>query len=185
MLVLVCGDLHLPQRAHDVPAKFKKMLVPGKIQHIICTGNLNSKEAIDYLRTICADIHVVRGDFDDSIKDIPEFAVVKLGNFRIGIIHGHQVVPWGDKESLAVWQRKLDVDVLVWGGTHQYKTFEHDGKFYINPGSITGAFSNLDGGDVIPTFVLMDINQNNIVNFVYQLEGEEVKVKKKEFTKQD
>ena len=43
-----------------------------------------------------------------------------------------------------MWQRRLDVDVLVYGGTHQHVTFEHEGKFFVNPGSITGAFSLLD-----------------------------------------
>lgn len=40
VLVLALGDLHVPHRAADLPPKFKSMLVPGKIQHIICTGNL-------------------------------------------------------------------------------------------------------------------------------------------------
>lgn len=40
VLVLALGDMHIPHRAPDLPAKFKSMLVPGKIQHIICTGNL-------------------------------------------------------------------------------------------------------------------------------------------------
>ncbi|KAK6924982.1 Pentatricopeptide repeat [Dillenia turbinata] len=40
VLVLALGDLHIPHRAPDLPAKFKSMLVPGKIQHILCTGNL-------------------------------------------------------------------------------------------------------------------------------------------------
>lgn len=40
VLVLALGDLHIPHRAPDLPPKFKSMLVPGKIQHIICTGNL-------------------------------------------------------------------------------------------------------------------------------------------------
>ena len=44
-----------------------------------------------------------------------------------------------------MWQRKLDVDVLVHGATHQYGTFEKEGKFFVNPGSITGAFSFLNG----------------------------------------
>eukprot|EP00992_Anisonema_acinus_P011953 TRINITY_DN7789_c0_g1_i2.p1 TRINITY_DN7789_c0_g1~~TRINITY_DN7789_c0_g1_i2.p1 ORF type:complete len:184 (-),score=37.35 TRINITY_DN7789_c0_g1_i2:52-603(-) len=183
MLVLVVGDLHIPHRAHDLPHKFKKMLAPGKIQHILCTGNLNSKEGLEILRNICSDIHHVKGDFDEG-KDVPDVQVVKLGFFRIGLIHGHQVVPWGDRESLAMWQRKLDVDVLIFGGTHKYETFEFEGKFFINPGSITGAFSNLSS-EVTPAFVLIDINGNQLVNYIYQLEGDEVKVKKKEFTKSD
>jgi predicted phosphodiesterase len=48
-----------------MPAKFKKLLVPGKIQHILCTGNLCTKESYDYLKTLASDVHVVRGDFDE------------------------------------------------------------------------------------------------------------------------
>lgn len=46
VLVLALGDLHIPHRAPDLPAKFKSMLVPGKIQHIICTGNLSIKVSL-------------------------------------------------------------------------------------------------------------------------------------------
>ena len=38
MLVLVLGDLHIPYRSATLPSKFKKLLVPGRIQHILCTG---------------------------------------------------------------------------------------------------------------------------------------------------
>lgn len=50
MLVLVLGDLHIPHRASTLPSKFKKLLVPGRIQHILCTGNLCTKETVDYLK---------------------------------------------------------------------------------------------------------------------------------------
>jgi len=39
--------------------------VPGKIQHILCTGNLCTKETYDYLKTLANDVHIVKGDFDD------------------------------------------------------------------------------------------------------------------------
>ena len=74
----------------------------------------------------------------------PEQKVVSVGQFRIGLCHGHQVVPWGDTESLAMVQRQLDVDILISGHTHKFDAFEHEDKFYINPGSITGAYSALD-----------------------------------------
>ena len=32
----------------------------------------------------------------------PDQKVVTVGQFRIGLTHGHQVVPWGDVESLAL-----------------------------------------------------------------------------------
>jgi vacuolar protein sorting-associated protein 29 len=65
VLVLVIGDLHIPHRTHDLPSKFKKLLVPGKIQQILCTGNVCDRETYDYLRTVAADVHVVRGDYDE------------------------------------------------------------------------------------------------------------------------
>lgn len=40
VLVLCIGDLHIPHRATDLPVKFKALLVPGKIHHILCPGNL-------------------------------------------------------------------------------------------------------------------------------------------------
>lgn len=59
------GDLHIPHRCSSLPSKFKKLLVPGRIQHILCTGNLCTKESYDYLKTLASDVHVVRGDFDE------------------------------------------------------------------------------------------------------------------------
>jgi vacuolar protein sorting-associated protein 29 len=67
VLVLVIGDLHIPHRIHDLPLKFKKLLVPGKIQQILCTGNVCDKETFDYLRTISPDVHVVKGDYDEVL----------------------------------------------------------------------------------------------------------------------
>ena len=66
VLVLVIGDLHIPHRVHDLPAKFKKLLVPGKIQQILCTGNVCDRETYEYLRTVSPDVHVVRGDYDEA-----------------------------------------------------------------------------------------------------------------------
>ena len=73
----------------------------------------------------------------------PEQKVVTVGQFRIGLIHGHQVIPWGDVASLALLQRQLDVDILISGHTHRFEAFEHENKFYINPGSATGAYTGL------------------------------------------
>uniref|UniRef100_A0A670JUT5 Vacuolar protein sorting-associated protein 29 n=1 Tax=Podarcis muralis TaxID=64176 RepID=A0A670JUT5_PODMU len=142
-LVLVIGDLHIPHRCNALPAKFRKLLVPGKIQHILCTGNLCTKETYDYLRTLAGDVHVVRGDFDEGTS-YPLQKIILVGPFRIGLIHGHQVIPWGDLNSLAILRRQLDVDILISGHTHKFEALEHENKLYINPGSATGAYNALD-----------------------------------------
>ncbi|KAK1193582.1 VPS29 protein, partial [Pygoscelis papua] len=162
-------------------AKFKKLLVPGKIQHILCTGNLCTKDTYDYLKTLAGDVHVVRGDFDENLN-YPEQKVVTVGQFKIGLIHGHQVIPWGDMASLALLQRQFDVDILISGHTHKFEAFEHENKFYINPGSATGAYHALEN-HIIPSFVLMDIQASTVVTYVYQLIGDDVKVERIEYKK--
>ncbi|TNY21160.1 Metallo-dependent phosphatase-like protein [Rhodotorula diobovata] len=147
MLVLVIGDLHIPNRAHDLPAKFKKLLVPGKIGQILSTGNITDRETWEYLRSVAPDLRGVRGDCDEvrlsPSASLPPSMVVQHGPLRIGVIHGHQVVPLGDAEMLGATARKLDVDVLISGGTHRFEAFEAQGRFFLNPGSATGAFSPL------------------------------------------
>ena len=66
VLVLCLGDLHVPYRTSDLPQQFKDILLPGKIQQILCTGDVCTKEMYDYLKTICTNIHVVKGQFDED-----------------------------------------------------------------------------------------------------------------------
>lgn len=41
----------------------------------------------------------------------PEQKVVTVGQFKIGLTHGHQVVPWGDIESLAMVRNPLSLTI--------------------------------------------------------------------------
>ena len=38
--VLCIGDMHIPHSVADLPPKFRSLLVPGKIQHVLCTGDV-------------------------------------------------------------------------------------------------------------------------------------------------
>lgn len=56
-------------------------------------------------------------------------------------MHGHQVVPPGDPAALSALARSMGADILVSGHTHKFDAFRRDGRFFINPGSATGAWS--------------------------------------------
>ena len=101
--------------------------VPGKMQHVLCTGNVCSKTSEEYLRTLAGSVHIVRGDMDvvTGLGDLPETKVVRIGEFTIGLIHGHQSIPWGDPESLALIQRQLSCDILITGHTHKSDARTH------------------------------------------------------------
>ena len=145
-LVLLLGDHHIPSRSTSIPEPFQRMLIPNKMQHVICTGNVNVDE-YERLRELVggnsSNVHTVCGEYDsipssvsasgvvgvDGGSGFPETKVIQLGQFRVGIIGGHQVVPWGDNRSLAMVRRKLNVDVLVCGWKRKEGVVEYEGEF--------------------------------------------------------
>jgi len=89
VLVLVIGDLHIPHRIHDLPGKFKKLLVPGKIQQILCTGNVCDRETYEYLRTVSPDVNVAKGDYDEVRAYCFQTSLRKRAETRRDIIRQH------------------------------------------------------------------------------------------------
>ena len=158
------------------------------MQHVICTGNI-SREQFEELCTLAPNVHVVAGDYDlDPELAFPETRVLQVGQFRIGVVHGHQLLPYLSKDAAARMRRKLQVDIFISGHAHQNEVTileEDDGYYYINPGSITGAFSPLtaEKPTTTPSFILLAVQDNKLVCYVYELINGEVEVSKTEFTK--
>ena len=181
-LVLVVGDMFVPQRSQDIDPQFKTILIPNKLQHVLSLGNIGSRESYDWLKSLSNDFHSVKGDFDEM--DMPEKKLVTIGEFKIGLIHGHQILPWGNAESLSSIQRELDCDILLSGNTHQINVKVVDNKLFINPGSISGAFSNVVA-DPSPSFVLMVLQGTEAIVYLYVLNDrtQKFEVNKIEYTK--
>ena len=99
VLVLVIGDLHIPSRAPSLPAKFKNLLLPGKIQQTLCTGNVTDRETYDFLRSVSSDIHIVKGDFDDVCSRT--FKELMVGTHKSADIKNHN--PWTFKNWHNSW----------------------------------------------------------------------------------
>ena len=91
---------------------------------------------------------------------LPLAQVVTHGPLRIGFLEGFTLVS-EEPDVLLAEANKLDVDVLCWaGGTHRFECFEYMDKFFVNPGSATGAFTTewlAEGEGVVPSFCLMDV----------------------------
>ena len=99
-------------------------------------------------------------------------------------------------------QRQLDVDILITGHTHKNEVNEYEGKWFINPGSITGAYRSVQSdilhysfnscvycllyfliskktkstltSEVTPSFILLAIQGSKVVTYVYELHGDQV-----------
>jgi vacuolar protein sorting-associated protein 29 len=161
-LILVIGDLYIPDRALDIPAKFKKLLAPGKIGQTLCLGNLTDRHTYEYLRSIAPDLKIVKGRLDVEAASLPLTQVVTHGQLRVGFLEGFTLVST-EPDLLLAEANRLDVDVLCWGGTHKFECFEYMDKFFVNPGSATGAFHTGwapegEDAEIVPSFCLMDVS---------------------------
>lgn len=165
MLTLAIGDLYIPDRSIEIPPKFRKLLSPNpnsipsnnKISQVLCLGNItNSFETLQFLYNLSPSFQLIKGEFDDPLilsqqlnhlnnedsnLTLPNYKIIILDNLKIGFTNGYQIVPKNDPLSLLNLARELDVDVLICGGTHKVEAYILDGKFFINPGSATGAFN--------------------------------------------
>ncbi|KAG0679088.1 Vacuolar protein sorting-associated protein 29 [Pichia californica] len=136
------NDFLASKRAIDIPAKFKKLLQPkGKIEKVLCLGNItNSPSTLSFLKNISNDFQMIRGE-DDSDLSLPQSLVMTYDSLKIGLINGFQIIPKNDPLSLLNHARMMDADVLIYGSTHKVEAYTLDGKFFVNPGTGSGAYS--------------------------------------------
>ena len=109
---------------------------------MICLGNItNSSTILQFLTNISPQFNLVKGEFDNPVvlsqqlsllnksSNIPLYNRFVHDNLKIGYTNGFQVIPRGDPLALSAFARELDVDVLIWGGTHKVEAYTLDGKF--------------------------------------------------------
>lgn len=163
MLTLAIGDIYIPDRAFELPLKFRKLLCPNpntiptnnKLSKVLCLGNItNSYDTLKFLYDLSPSFNMVGGEFDNSQilsqqiallngkeSQVPTYNIIQHDNLRIGFTNGYLVVPKNDPLALLTLAREIDVNILIWGGTHKVEAYTLDGKFFINPGSATGAYN--------------------------------------------
>jgi putative phosphoesterase len=185
MLALVLGDLHIPLKAHSIPAIVRDSLGGGKVNKIFCTGNLTTRDELNFLKSFCPDIQTVRGEFDDDDRPDVEQIVDSVSGFKIGLVSGYSLIPANDKAKLQAKARELDVDILAFGGGHRAGVFELDGVLYVNPGSATGAYSSVTP-NARPSFVLIKFQGSSALIYTYVLtEDGSFAIEKEKFAKDE
>ncbi|GJD09318.1 Vacuolar protein sorting-associated protein 29 [Galdieria sulphuraria] len=162
VLVLTIGDLHIPNRVAAVPLKFRELLVPGKIQRVLCTGNLCDKETEEFLKVICPEIQIVKGDMDDVQSEYPERCVTNVGQLSFGLCHGHQLILMERSKLTGVTSERYGCGCTC--------------CLIIDPGTATGAPVAYSLEPKRPSFVLLDVQGTKIIAYTYEIYGEDIKV---------
>ena len=126
---------------------------------IVHAGDIVSMEVVDFLSR--KNLHAVHGNMDPAdIKHyLPRKKVIQLEKFRIGLIHGGGASAGLEERVRGEFR---DVDVIVYGHSHQAVNQMRMGVLMFNPGTATGytysgihtlGLLKLDAtvkGDVIP-----------------------------------
>ena len=181
-LILVTGDLHIPDKTLNIPEEIKKVISLKKFSHVLCTGNVGNRNSYEFLKSLCnnpnSNFHIVKGDnlteenniigSSNNSTNFPELKNVKIGDFNITIINGHQIIPWGDYDSLLSISNENSSDIVISGYTHKPEVISYEGKYFINPGSLTGAYSPLVN-DPAPSFMIFIISGDVCYLYHYEL----------------
>ncbi len=137
MKILVISDTHIPITATKLPSIIEKEAKTSDC--CLHCGDFITYSTFENLTSLTKTYGVCGNMDDNSIKErLPDKQIIKLGDFRIGLIHGR-----GHPNTILAYIKREfsddfnDIDIFVFGHSHQSLNKEIDGKFYFNPGSPT------------------------------------------------
>ncbi len=133
MKIGVLSDTHLRQLTKQFTEIYDEYLSDKDM--ILHAGDVVSPDIIDFLNA--KNFHGVCGNMDplEVKRVLPEKKVLKLGGYRLGLIHG-----WGRSDDLEDRILPLfnNMDVIVYGHSHIASNHVRDGVLFFNPGTATG-----------------------------------------------
>lgn len=106
----------------------------------------------------------------ENIRLIPKTKIITKNNVKILMIHSREnkiedmpLIYTNDMESFVKDYENFDTDIVLFGHTHEKLFIEHNGKIFINPGSL-GCSKN---GTIDFAILQLDDNQNINCDFKF------------------
>jgi hypothetical protein len=132
MKIGVISDTHLnkfPDHLEKRIAKYFK-----DVDMIFHAGDVVELSVLDFF--LDKEVKLVAGNMDScEIKQIsPIKLVIPIEGYKVGLIHG-----WGSPAGIEdrIIKEFDDIDILVYGHTHNASSFTKNGVLFFNPGSPT------------------------------------------------
>lgn len=134
MKILVLADTHIPINAKELPEEIYQQA--KNVDMIIHAGDIVDLNVLGKLEAF-APVKAVFGNMDsqDARDKLKKKEIIKVGKFRIGIIHGA-----GAPSGLTEYARKSfkkPIDIIIFGHSHNPVNEYVDGILLFNPGSVT------------------------------------------------
>lgn len=134
MKIGVISDTHIPQNSSKLPEELCSRLKECDL--IVHAGDITELSVIEDLGRICAT-KAVYGNMDSmSVRSsLPKRLLLNIGSKKVGVIHGH-----GSAKHVIDYVKEEfsdEVDVVIFGHSHEPMCEEISGTLYVNPGSPT------------------------------------------------
>jgi len=136
MKALVLSDTHIPHRARDMPREIWELI--EKVDLVFHAGDFTDYEFYLQLKESCPILHAVHGNMDSPqlFRELPDKKIVEIGGKRFGITHGTGP-PWGiEKRALEKFEGE-ELDVLIFGHSHNPLNKIEGEMLFFNPGTPT------------------------------------------------
>ena len=135
MRIGLVSDTHLPRFGKALPRALVQGLRRHPVDWILHAGDFTAPEVADWFRAL-APFAAVAGNNDgpDLVDQFGRRRILELAGVRIGLVHGDGARGTTLSRVRATFAPG-EVDVVVFGHSHQpFCTFE-EGRWLINPGS--------------------------------------------------
>jgi putative phosphoesterase len=175
MKILIFSDSHGDV---DTMSNVVKKEKPDTIIHL---GD-SIKDA-EQLNIIYPDIEIIKilGGIDITGENEEWTKYIEISGKRFMLTHGHtilnDVTSFGQGEQ-RMWMAGGNVDIVLYGHTHEPFIYCCEGKWIMNPGCICRIPKNLPGHNIInATYGILIINKNGGIQFNSVEVGPKIRIK--------
>ena len=131
----------------------------NNIDLMIHLGDYGGSE--EYIKSIApCPIEMIAGN-NDQYKGLPYDKVIQIGDYKVYLTHGHRYGVYFGTRSIKKAAKTRQADIVMFGHTHVPVIDMKDSVWAINPGSTSLPRQR----ERIPTFMIMDIDNNGEAHF--------------------
>jgi putative phosphoesterase len=140
MRIAVLADTHVNTLEH-LPRKIIDAI--STVDLIIHAGDFTDVQVLKELKQL-REVKAVQGNMDSrELRTVlPVKEIIEIENKRIGITHGSGS-PWGIEERVRKMFESDQIDIIVYGHSHQSQNKVIDDILLFNPGKATDSFGIL------------------------------------------
>ncbi|NLJ48811.1 MAG: metallophosphoesterase family protein [Candidatus Atribacteria bacterium] len=136
--ITVLSDTHIPKRAKDIPQRLWEEIKQTNL--VLHAGDVVLPLVLEKIAQY-APIRAVRGNMDpiELLSVLPDYDLIEVEGVKIGLTHG-QGAPNHVKPYVRSLFKGYDLQVVIFGHSHQPELSNENGVWYLNPGSPTDPF---------------------------------------------